>query len=131
LIIRCSQEDADRIRNLAFSEHRSLSGYLLHVLERSFWIENRVVGGLTRSVLLVHPQSIKREHEKVRTAVHLRCTVERAERTREYAARRRLSINDFAFFVAAFMGHHRTPPPRLNESMPRSAALPMEAEVTK
>ena len=98
LLIRCSHEDAARIHSDASFEHRSLSGYLLHVLERSFWIEDRVAKGLTRSVLLAHAQSIKSERKKVRTAVHLRCKLEQGEKVREYAARRGMSISDFVVF---------------------------------
>lgn len=100
LIIRCSHEDAARIRNHASSEHRSLSGYLLHVLERSLWIEDRLTRGLTKSLLLAQAGSIKsaRRKKKIRTALHLRCTAEQAEKIREYAARRHLSISDFVVF---------------------------------
>ena len=96
LIVRCSQDDADRIRNQASSEHRSLSGYLLYVLERSMWIEDRLTHGLTKSILSAQADSIKSErHKQIRTAVHLRCTVKQAEKICAYAARRHLSISDF------------------------------------
>jgi len=72
-IIRCSHEEAAGIHSQASSDHRSLSGYLLHVLERSFWIEDRVAKGLTRSMLFAQAHSTKSERKMVRTAVHLRC----------------------------------------------------------
>ena len=49
LLIRLSHEDAARIREGASSEYRSVSGYLLYVLERSFRIEEVVVRGAADS----------------------------------------------------------------------------------
>lgn len=98
LIIRCSPDEAARIRSQASSEHRSLSGYLLYVLERSFRIEDKL-GGLPRSFFLDGAESFRSErHGGVRTAVHLRCTDGEAARIRAYAARRHLSISDFVVF---------------------------------
>ncbi len=99
LLIRLSHEDAARIREGASSEYRSVSGYLLYVLERSFRIEEVVVRGASEPLIsnqaraIIGPQ-IKKRH----TAVHLRCTVEQAAKIREYAAKRQLSISDFVIF---------------------------------
>jgi len=99
LLIRLSHEDAVRIRAEASSEYRSLSGYLLHVLERSFWIEERVVRGASESLLSQQARAVGgRQGKKLHTAVHLRCSVEQAARIREHAARRQLSIGDFVVF---------------------------------
>jgi hypothetical protein len=98
LLIRLSPEDAARIHREALSEYRSLSGYLLRVLERSFWIEQRVGGGSSASLLSHARAMIGPQHKKHHTAVHLRCTVEQADRIRQYAARRQLSISDFVVF---------------------------------
>ena len=99
LLIRLAPEDAARIRERAWSEYRSVSGYLLYVLQRSFRIEELVVRDASASLIsnqargIIGPQ-IKKGH----TAVHLRCTVEQAAKIRKYAAKRQLSISDFVIF---------------------------------
>jgi hypothetical protein len=92
IIVRCSLEDAARIHNEAASEHRSLSGYLLYVLQRSIYIDDKV----PESVLVLQAPFFKMRPR--RTAVHLRCTADEASRIRKYAARRRLSLSDFVVF---------------------------------
>ena len=95
VIVRCSQEDAVRIRKEASSEHRSLSGYLLNQLERTFDIEDKVPG----RVAAFQARVIKIYADKsIRTAIHLRCTSEQAASIRKYAARRELSLSDFVVF---------------------------------
>jgi hypothetical protein len=99
LLIRLSHEDAVRIRAEASSEYRSLSGYLLHVLERSFSIEQRVVREASEPLLSEQARAVVGPQDKKHhTAVHLRCSVEQAARIREHAARRQLSIGDFVVF---------------------------------
>ena len=99
LLIRLSHEDAARIRKEASSEHRSLSGYLLNVLERSFFIEQKLAHGASAPMLSRQARGVLGPQcKRLRTAVHLRCTVEQAARIREYAARRQLSISDFVVF---------------------------------
>lgn len=99
LLIRLSHEDAGRIRKEAASEHRSLSGYLLNVLERSFFIEQKVAHGASTPMLSMQARAtLGAQFKQLHTAVHLRCTVEEAARIREYAARRQLSISDFVVF---------------------------------
>ena len=51
LLIRLSPEDAARIRERAWSEYRSVSGYLLYVLQRSFRIEELVVRDASASLI--------------------------------------------------------------------------------
>src|SRR5215510_14978411 len=99
LLIRLSYEDAVRIRKEAASEHRSLSGYLLNVLERSCFIEQKVAHGASTPMLSMQARAtLGSQSKKLHTAVHLRCTVEEAERIRAYAAGRQLSISDFVVF---------------------------------
>lgn len=95
VIVRCSQKDAARIRKEAFSEHRSMSGYLLRVLELSFRIEDKVPEpALARQVQFLKIYA----DDNPRTAVHLRCATEQAARIRKYAARRGLSLSGFVVF---------------------------------
>jgi len=99
LLIRLSHEDAARIRKEASAEHRSLSGYLLNVLERSFFIEQKVAHGASTPMLSRQARAtLGQQCKKLHTSVHLRCTVEEASRIRAYAARRQLSISDFVVF---------------------------------
>ena len=98
LIVRCSPEDAVRARNEASLEHRSLSGYLLRVLEFRINIEDKLTPMSDRPVVVGLARSPGRERKEARTAVHLRCTVDEATKIRQYAARRRLSISDFVVF---------------------------------
>src|SRR5215469_17434852 len=99
LLIRLSHDDAARIRKQASSEHRSLSGYLLNVLERSFFIEQKVPHGASAPMLSMQARAtVGPQVKKLHTAVHLRCTADEAARIREYAARRQLSIGDFVVF---------------------------------
>jgi len=99
LLIRLSHEDAVRIRKEASAEHRTLSGYLLNVLERSMLIEQKVAHGASTPMLSMQARAtLGPQCKKLHTAVHLRCTVEQAARIREYSARRQLSISDFVVF---------------------------------
>jgi len=99
LLIRLSHNDAARVRKEASSEHRSLSGYLLHVLERSFSIEQKLTLGASTPMLSLQARATLGEQVKaLHTAVHLRCTVDEAARIRKYAAGRQLSISDFVVF---------------------------------
>src|SRR5215475_9793888 len=99
LLIRLSHKDAARIRKEAASEHRSLSGYLLHVLERRFSIEEKLTLGASGPMSYLQTRTTLGEQVKaLHTAVHLRCTVDEAARIRKYAARRQLSISDFVVF---------------------------------
>ena len=93
LLIRCSREDAQKIHAEADAAHRSLSGYLLHVLERSLWIENRFVVGV--AYIKQTPAVGTREN---RTAIHLRCTADEATRIRAASKKRLLSISGFVLF---------------------------------
>ena len=99
LIVRCSREDAARARNEASSERRSLSGYLLHILERWMLVEDQFMPKTDQAFFEAQARSVLgRRHKEARTAVHLRCTVDEAARIRHGAARRRLSISDFVVF---------------------------------
>ncbi|HKV47261.1 MAG TPA: hypothetical protein VJN69_04165 [Candidatus Acidoferrales bacterium] len=93
LLVRCSQLDAQTVHAEALTQHRSVSGYLLNVLERSMWIEQRFLSGLTYVMKIAVPASLE-----ARTAIHLRCTAEEADRIREAAEKREASISNFVVF---------------------------------
>lgn len=93
LLVRCSRDEAQKIHVEAMAQHRNVSGYLLFVLERSLWIEDRFVTGASyvkQMPVIGTPES--------RTAIHLRCSAEQADRIRRAAKRRLLSISDFVVF---------------------------------
>lgn len=93
LLIRCSIEDAQMIRTEAATQHRNVNGYLLYVLERSMWIEQRFLAGYSGAVQTpAIPRSVSRK------AIHLRCTIDEADRIRNAAQTRFLSISNFVVF---------------------------------
>jgi uncharacterized protein (DUF1778 family) len=99
LLIRLSPQDAARIREGASSEYRSVSGYLLYALDRSFRIEEVVVRDAIGPLISEQARAIiGPQYKKTHTAIHLRCTVEQAAKIRKYAAKRQLSISDFVIF---------------------------------
>jgi hypothetical protein len=93
LLIRCSRQTAHAIRAEALSEHRSVSGYLLRVIERSLWVEEKSLAG--RSIV---PQTVDIEMPHDRTAIHLRCSEDEASRIRVAAKKRSMSISSFVVF---------------------------------
>lgn len=93
LLIRCSPQDAQTIHAEGLAQHRSVSGYLLNVLERSIWIEERSQVGLPYAIKIAPPDT-----SEGRTAIHLRCTVEQANGIRGAAKRRLSSISSFVVF---------------------------------
>jgi hypothetical protein len=58
LLIRCSSEDAARVRYHSALDHRSISGYLLYVLERNLTIEERFADGVAPFVVARNPVSL-------------------------------------------------------------------------
>lgn len=101
LHIRCSTAQAAKIREGARAEHRSISGYLLNLLEASLWIDEKFGKGLTPSshTEVVHSSRVKGG----RTGILLRCSGDEAARIRRGAARRKMSISRFVLLACA--GH--------------------------
>jgi uncharacterized protein (DUF1778 family) len=108
LIIRCTEEDAAKIRHLAAAEHRNVNLYLLHLFERNLAIEEKhaPVFGDWFSRLAIDFEAngavvtkTKTKTKTPRTAIHFRCSLEAADRIRQAAARREMSISDFAMFA--------------------------------
>lgn len=94
LTIRCSQEEAAILRSQASTEHRSLSGCLLNILERILDFEEGYPGELTN---LIHAAALI-PPPKPRTKILLRCSAEQAHRIRRAAIRRNTSISKFVVF---------------------------------
>ena len=96
LLIRCSQQQALTVRKEALAQHRTISGYVLSVLERSLWIERKFGSALESLARLPKPDN--RDAKGARTAILLHCSRESAEEIRRAAKRRRMSISRFAVF---------------------------------
>jgi len=98
LLIRCSAEDAAEIRHQAAGERRSISAYVLRIIERQLLIDEKFASGLTDSFLL--QEALRLGSAPIgEAAIHVRCSVEEAERVRMGAARRRMGLNSFVVFV--------------------------------
>jgi uncharacterized protein (DUF1778 family) len=97
IILRCSPEHAVRIRHHAALDHRTVAGYLLFMLQRNLAIEERYFDVYT-PLMVAHIRE-DRISRGPTTAMHLRCSVEEANRIRRAAARRQMSISKFIVFA--------------------------------
>jgi hypothetical protein len=95
LLIRCSTEEADRIRIEADKQRRTISGYVLQVTGRAVEFEERLLDR-------VDPNAINRLGNRKtllgpgpRTAILVRCSSPEADRIRDVARRRDIPINAF------------------------------------
>ena len=94
LLIRCSKDEAERIRVEANKENHTLSRYVLTILTRAVAKEDRLFAQpqdhatnvLSRRAIVEPGQ---------RTAMLIRCSVAEAEGIRQAAQRRHVSINAF------------------------------------
>jgi hypothetical protein len=122
LLFRCSSEDAEKIRTESSAQRRSVSGYLLSVLDQSIWIENKYPANF----LHVRQAPILASSES-RTAIHLRCTAEEAHHIREAAKRRLRSISGFVVFS---LHRHWRAAEHANRKMPVEGGCTVAAVVT-
>jgi uncharacterized protein (DUF1778 family) len=117
LLVCCSIEEAQQIRNAAAMERRTVSNYVMCILSRVLAIEEAL---RTRSRRF---QELNRLRSFVtvrplgpRTAVLLRCSVEEANEIRAAAARRESTISGFVLrslhraWNARSAGHGYAPP---------------------
>lgn len=115
LLIRCSVEEAAQIRNLARSENRTISGYVLNIMERALRIEDQLAARIP--AFSNFNRALSRIPLRVpgpRTAILLRCYVDQAERIRASAARRDTTISAFVLHSlrsAWNVAHGRPTPP--------------------
>jgi hypothetical protein len=99
LLIRCSLEEAGALRAQARSEHRTISGCVLNIMERSLWIEQQYRHGITPSFNERIAREFRLRRPKTeRTSLLLRCSAEEAGRIRIAARNRQMSISDFIVF---------------------------------
>jgi hypothetical protein len=96
LLIRCTTDEADRIRIEADKQRRTISGYVLQIALRVVEMEDRLFSKLsnfrTTNQILSRRSLIA---PGARTAILVRCGVDEAERIRESARRRDIPINAF------------------------------------
>jgi uncharacterized protein (DUF1778 family) len=97
LLIRCTKDEADAIRLGAAREYRTIGGYLMRILHRSLWIEEKFRPGVTDAFLKSRATRFRDEFAlgTARTATLLRCSIADADRIRKAASRRDMSISDF------------------------------------
>jgi uncharacterized protein (DUF1778 family) len=96
LLIRCSKDEADRIRTEAKKERCTLCSYVLNVMTRGIEIENRLLAKLTDGSAM---NSVLNRRARItygpRTAILVRCSISEANRIREAAKRRQVPISAF------------------------------------
>ena len=94
LLIRCQADEADRIREEAQKEHRTISSYVLYVALKE------VVACRLLSELNHYRRSPTSSRVMgPRGAILVRCTVTEAEQIRETARTRQMPINAFVLWA--------------------------------
>jgi len=97
ILISCRKEEAEKIRELAALDHRSVSSYLLKILMPWVDFEDRLFVELTRYRQLERKVWFRRFAlpKGPRTTIFLRCSREESQRIRNAAERRGTSISAF------------------------------------
>jgi len=96
LLIRCTTEEAGRIRIEADKQRRTISAYVLQIMVRAVEVEDRLFTKMNRYSAM--NQVLSRRAlitPGPRTAILVRCNTEEADRIREAAHRRDIAINAF------------------------------------
>jgi uncharacterized protein (DUF1778 family) len=126
LLIRCSTEEAARIRIEAEKQRRTISGYVLQITGRVVEIEERLLARMS-PYSSIH-QIVSRNSllgSGPRTAILVRCSTLEADRIREAAHRRDLPINAFVLQALRRSWASELKPPSLNSSAePRQPVPP-------
>ena len=130
LLIRCSKDEAERIRVEAEKQRRTISAYVLHIMSRMIEIEDRLFGKM-------NPYSPVRQVVSrksligagPRTAILVRCSVFEAERIREAAHRRDFSINAYVLqaLKRAWASEVKSPLQQTANQAPRQSASASQA----
>lgn len=99
LTVRCSQQDAKALHMQAASEHRSISGCLLNVLDRYLAMEEGLVHGLPDSLLEKKAREFRLLGPgEAGARILLRCFSDEANRIRAAAAKRQMGVSNFIVF---------------------------------
>lgn len=115
LLIRCTVEEADRVRVEAEKQRRTISAYVLQISLRVVEMDDRLFGKLNncRTTNQVSGRRALTE-PGARTAILVRCGVAEAERIREAARRRDIPINAFVLQALKRAWAAEMKPPILN-----------------
>lgn len=93
LLIRCSGEDAASIRQRAAAEHRTIAGYLLHVVDRMIKLDDKFASKIPKNLPLPSFDTNATASAARDSAILLRCSIEEARRIRSAAKRRATTIS--------------------------------------
>jgi hypothetical protein len=132
LLIRCSVEEADRIRIEADKQRRTISAYILFIMARAIQLEDRLFA--TISPFSNMNQVLSRRAliaPGPRTAILVRCDTSEADRIREASRRRDIAINAFvlqglrrAWNVQSAPPPHMSDEPRTHDRAPAKLSAP-------
>jgi hypothetical protein len=125
LLIRCTVEEADRIRIEADKERRTISAYVLLITSRAIHVEDKLFSTMTRYSAMNQVTSRRAMIAPgARTAILVRCEVAEAERIRECAQRREMAINAFVLQALrrAWSVQHTPPATTARAEAPPTAA---------
>jgi uncharacterized protein (DUF1778 family) len=96
IFINCSQKEADKIRERAKLDHRSLSGYVLHIVMRAVEFEEQHLARFRRNPELNRaPMRPTVRPVGPRAAFLLRCSAQEAKQIRAVANLRDRTISGF------------------------------------
>jgi hypothetical protein len=119
LLIRCSKEEAERIRIEADKQRRTISGYVLQIMGRAIEIEDRLLAKI--NPYSAANQAFSRKSliaPGPRTAILIRSSVLEAQRIREAARRRDFPINAFVLQALRRSWASELNPPSLHAANP-------------
>jgi hypothetical protein len=119
LLIRCSKDEAERIRIEADKQRRTISGYVLQIMGRSIDIEDRLLAKLN-PYTRINPVFSRKSliGPGPRTAILVRCSTLEADRVREAARRRDTPINAYVLQALRRSWASELNPPSLNTGSP-------------
>jgi uncharacterized protein (DUF1778 family) len=125
LLIRCTKDEAGRIRVEAEKQRRTMSGYVLNIMVRAVDLEDRLFTKMNRYSGLNQVLSRRALNAPgPRTAVLVRCSVEEAERIRDAAKRRDIAINAFVLQSLVRSWNVQSAPPTLDAAPEAPPAVP-------
>jgi len=98
LLINCSAEQAQAVRERAALQRRTVSGYVLHIVLRSVQFEESLAAQQPARVSFSAISAVALRPAGERTTMLIRCSVDEARRIRAAAKRRDTTISGFMLF---------------------------------
>ncbi len=108
LLSNCSQSQAEKVRETALRERRTLSGYVLNIVLRAVDTEERFFAHIKRLGPLPSIRSAG-----PRACLLVRCSVEEARRIRATAQRRHMTMCGYALYCVERSWQVENIPPTL------------------